>query len=237
MTYSQKPPISKVNLVPEDKDYTINLSWIFGPEVAHLTIDQKWEKVAQAGHPTTGGYPLHAPDAKYMAETVRKVVEDYNLYDLMFSQRLEVAVVFRDPDTWGVRSQMKPVLPDLKEKGFRLRIDHFLSANLDREDIGWDMVLRYLREQCPWQGVIHEEQLSFFVKQVRNHFDVNDLFKLIRQNKAAFLGIKDTPHRKMEIKEPQNGYCSVYTPEPFWQLEFVEKELLLENPLETFYDK
>ena len=234
-----KPPISRVNLKPENKDHVINLAWIFGPEVSHMSIDQKWKKLEEPEHLTSGGYPRWSPaDPKYIAEATRKVVEDYNLYELMRQQRLELLLVLRDPETWWLYSRIVPVLPDLGNKGFRLRIDHYLSANWDREDLGWGMVRQNLEEFQPWQGVIHPERLGFLVQQVRKHFEVNDLFKVIRKtNKHVFLAIKDTPDKQMEIKQPHNGYCDVYVPESYWQIEFIDGDLIVENPLDAFYER
>lgn len=242
MTYVRtKPPITKGNLTPQVNDHLIDISWIFGPDV-HLGLNKRWETamaVREIENTLPQGYPWWAPDKPYVLGIVREIVEKYKLYDLFHYQQLKLLVVIRDPDTWGLHSEVVSVLPDLGPQGFRVRIDHYLSANLDREDLAWGMIFQHIHEQCPWQGVFNEDMLPYKLKLIREHFNEN-MWGHIRRDKAAFLGIKNIPHRQMTqlINAPgQQSPVGVFVPESFWQFEFVDKGWIIEDPLISYHNQ
>lgn len=235
MTFSQNiPPITKENMVIKNHDSYMDLSFVFGPTSVNRSIDEHWESLMNS---RIFRLPPWAPDRRQMLDTVRAIVENYKLYDLLYRQSLTLLLIVRDEDTWGLHSRVPDYLPGLGPQGFRLRIDHFLSANIGRKDLGWGMVLKDLRENHPWEGVIHEDLVPYLVEQVRKHFDANNLFKCLRTtNKAIFLAVKHIPHRQMQQYDgSQNNRVRVYTPEPYWQIEFIDKELLIDNPLDRFH--
>lgn len=229
-----KTPMTKGNMVVKDDDKIIDVSWIFGPDIYHMTTDQRWTQAARNDPDTFGGYPEWAPDKAYLMETVRAVVDQFDLYEMFQTKRMVFQVVVRDPETWGLHSHIVPILSDIGE-GFRLRIDPILNHNPGREDLAWGMIREVITEQHPWQGVIHPDQLTRTVEQIRKYFNTNNVMKELRKGLAAFLAIKKIPGMKMESWSEKDSPVEILSPEAYFQIELVNKYWIPEDPLEAFH--
>lgn len=234
----ERTPMTKGNLEIQEKDYIVDLSFIFGPDVTHMKTEEKWATLTK-GDGGFGGSPWFLAEKSYIADTVREIVEKYKLYELFMRKQFVFQIVLRDYLTWGIHSHVVPFLPDLGPQGFRVRLDEVLSHNLDREDVAWAKIETNLQERNPWQGVISEGMIPWVIKRVRKSFN-EGLWKEVRQNKAVFLGIKNIPENQLVMIENRLGgtlKAGVFVPESFWQLEFIDKHELVDDPLEQFHQQ